>query len=204
MTFAEYGVDEVRFHPGWRSLVDSASASAPVSAVFPGKHRHEGEGASSAAGLLRGKFHQDLEWQQKPSTVFLAREMMRSPVVSIRSDATLAEAQSLMESHGIGHLPVRNENQSPIGMISQNDIYRLVMKSPRTREWEIADKIANHMATPLLACHPDADVREIARVFLLRRIGSLIVVHESAILGILTRTDLLRSLMAHPSLQWRA
>jgi CBS domain-containing protein len=204
MSFSEYGVDSIRFHTGWKSLVDSAAASAPVSHVFAGRRRHENDSSAPTIHLLRDKFQQDMEWQQKPATPFLVREMMRAPVVSIASEATLGDAMAVMESQRIGHLPVRNSQNTPIGMISQNDIYRQALKGSQHLQLDLSEKIHAHMATPLLACSPEADIREIARVFLMRRIGSLVVAHDSVLLGILTRTDLLRAWMDHPSLNWRA
>ncbi len=204
MTFAEYGWDEIRFHPGWRSLVDSAAASSPAAAVFSGRNRSDTGRSSPSQDLLRRKYQHDLEWQLKPTEVFLAREVMHSPVISIHADATLEEAHRLMQTQGVGHLPVHNGEGLPVGMLSHNDIFQCVMRPGLATATSLSETVKSRMSTPLLACIPEADVREIARVFLLRRIGSLVVVHESALLGILTRTDLLRSLMEHPSLSWSA
>jgi len=53
-----------------------------------------------------------------------ARELMRSPVITLPSDASIAEALSLFEDEGISGVPVVDAAGSLVGMLTQHDVAR--------------------------------------------------------------------------------
>jgi CBS domain-containing protein len=55
-----------------------------------------------------------------PSTVQV-REIMTSPIITIRTDMSMAECAKLMQEKKIHHLPVADEKGNLVGMISATD-----------------------------------------------------------------------------------
>ncbi len=55
-----------------------------------------------------------------PSTVQV-REIMTSPVITIRTDMSMAECAKIMKEKNIHHLPVADEKGNLVGMISATD-----------------------------------------------------------------------------------
>lgn len=51
-------------------------------------------------------------------------EVMHSPVFSISPDTSLSAAAKQMVKHHIGSLPVMDENQRVIGMLTETDLFR--------------------------------------------------------------------------------
>ena len=51
-------------------------------------------------------------------------EVMHSPVFSISADTSLSAAAKQMVEHHIGSLPVMDENQRVIGMLTETDLFR--------------------------------------------------------------------------------
>lgn len=201
MSFAEYSVDGVRFHTGWHSLAGHPDATAPVGqipAVSPWSPDSSGD---PSLARQRERLRQDLLWQKTPHPVYLAREIMHTPAMTIPLDLSLAQAVKVFQRHGFGHLPVVDLQGSPVGLISEHDVMEMLIREEISFGELNAITVADKMSTPLLACHPEADIREVARVLVLRRIGSLAVIAEGKLLGMITRTDLLRVLIEHPSLQ---
>ena len=49
-------------------------------------------------------------------------EFMHFPIISINANDSIANAQSLIETHTIHHLLVENSDKTPIGIVSQHDI----------------------------------------------------------------------------------
>lgn len=49
------------------------------------------------------------------------REIMTSPVITVRKDMTLKECSTIMKNNKIHHLPVADENGELVGMISATD-----------------------------------------------------------------------------------
>lgn len=55
-----------------------------------------------------------------PSTVQV-RQIMTSPIITIRTDMSMAECAKLMQEKKIHHLPVADEKGNLVGMISATD-----------------------------------------------------------------------------------
>lgn len=59
----------------------------------------------------------------------LVQDIMSKPVVTIHSDASIGVAVNLMKKHQLKRLPVVNEKEVLVGMLSRFDILRLVVPS---------------------------------------------------------------------------
>ena len=103
-----------------------------------------------------------------------------------------------MQQRKIRHLPVLKEGRL-VGMISDRDI-RLVLPSPATSlsVWEIRhllDKltVGEVMTYFVMTTTPDCPVTEAVGRMLGHKVGALPVVEDCQVVGILTRTDVLRA-----------
>ncbi len=56
----------------------------------------------------------------------LVRDIMSGPIVTGRADWTLVECSRVMQEHGIHHLPVADEHDTLVGLISATDIFMAV------------------------------------------------------------------------------
>lgn len=177
-----------------------------ASQVLDWRRRHETrKPPSSPAQAGLDGYRRSLEWQNKVSPVVHAHEAMQTPVITVEANTPLLDAWKTLRKHGFGHLPVVTATGRPIGMVSSHGMAELQAQGHGFDNPIWGEPVARHMTTPLMACSREADVHDIARVFLDRKIGSLAVVEGEAeaprLIGIVTRTDLLRCLMEHPSLQ---
>ena len=59
----------------------------------------------------------------------LVREIMSGPLVTARADWTLMECSQVMQKHKIHHLPVADEHDTLVGLISATDIFIAVEES---------------------------------------------------------------------------
>lgn len=57
------------------------------------------------------------------------RDVMNSKVATIRPDASLAEAASSMLENRVGALPVVNEQDELLGMVSETDLLRYLVRT---------------------------------------------------------------------------
>ncbi len=54
-------------------------------------------------------------------------ELMRKPVVTVQQDATAESALALAQQHGVGSLPVLDEKNRLVGIVTTNDfVYRIM------------------------------------------------------------------------------
>jgi CBS domain-containing protein len=108
------------------------------------------------------------------------REIMSEPVVTAPPDMTAAEARAAMKRSGIRHLAVTTGRRIE-GVVCAHDL----------RLADPGSTIADVMSAPAATLPPDADVPEVARLLRRHDVGSVLVVEDGRLKGIVTTSDLL-------------
>src|SRR5215468_5197300 len=126
------------------------------------------------------------------------RDLMSVPPVTILPSLSVHEAHTLMQQRKVRHLPVLQDG-CLVGMVSDRDI-RLVLPSPATSlaVWEIRHLLDKLTVGEMMTCFvmttaPDCLMTEAVGRMLGHRVGALPVVEDRQVVGILTRTDVLRA-----------
>lgn len=145
---------------------------------------------------------------QAGRSIILAEDVMSSPAVSLPSDATLLETQHLFQQRRFRHVPVTNDQGQVLGIVSDRDIWRGVADPTLYKSAGSVDParttIFYCMSHPVLVAKPETEIRGIARVMLEEHVGAMPIVSKTGrLLGIITRSDILRLLISHPDFdQW--
>lgn len=122
--------------------------------------------------------------------VIKIRDIMTSPVITMRKNAKVSEAASAMCAHNIGSLIVVDREEKPVGIITERDMIRKVVvtcKNPK------AINVTQIMSSPLVTGNPDMDLENAAKLMIKKEIKRLPIVEEGRLAGIATFTDLIRS-----------
>lgn len=145
-----------------------------------------------------------------------ASDIMNTQVVSIRSNATIEEAVKLFAEHKISGLPVVDDNNKVIGVISESDIFEYSRKvqvipllgssgwiSPYTDVSQIAifkkgfellscTKVREVMSEKVVTVKEDTSWQDIVKLMKKSTVNRVPVVDNGGkLIGIITRTDLL-------------
>ncbi len=128
------------------------------------------------------------------------QEIMTETPTTVTPGTSVSEAHKLMQQHQIRHLPVLDTGRL-VGMVSDRDL-RSVLPSPATSlsVWEInylLDKltVGEVMTRSMVTVTSHCPVAEAVSQMLGGKIGALPVVEDSRVIGILTRTDVLRAFL---------
>ena len=131
--------------------------------------------------------------------MFVANRMTRNPV-TVQTDTKVDEAAALMKKNKIRRLPVIDDGKL-VGFLNDKDILR-VSPSPATTlsKYEINSLLAQMcvkdiMARSVVAVRDDATIEEAALLMANNKIGGLPVVEDGKVVGIITTTDLLQTLI---------
>jgi CBS domain-containing protein len=154
------------------------------------------------------------ETPKSPLGSILLSGVMTVVPVTADVEASIISAARLMLAHAIGGLPVLRMG-IVAGVISQTDLLARLM--PRERAWwwrafadherlarecarATAIAVGRIMSQPAVIAHPDDTIETAAALLHEQGIGRLPVVDDSRLVGIVTRSDLLRALVqAFPS-----
>jgi len=121
-------------------------------------------------------------------------DVMTTNVVVMPDTQQVSYARNLMLKHGISHIVVVDSKGKPAGIVTEKDITRkLRVVGPVWRRRPI-DKIfiGRVMSKGLITVSPVKDIREAVDLMLRNNISSLPVVEDGKLVGIITKTDLLR------------
>jgi len=132
--------------------------------------------------------------------MFVSRSMTIK-VVTIQPDATVLEAQKMMATHQIRHLPVIDGQDRLIGVVTDRDVRSILpydcYKDPDcTKEQEklAGLKIKNIMTAEPLTISPSDTIQDALLLIQEKRVGAFPVVDDTGKLkGIISVRDLLRA-----------
>lgn len=109
---------------------------------------------------------------------------------SIGAEQPLRVAHDLMRGNKIRHLPVLTAGQIT-GILSDRDVKLALSINGVDPEKTKVEEIASN---EVFLVKPDAKLDEVAKTMAEKRIGSVLVVDHSHLVGIFTTTDALRAL----------
>jgi CBS domain-containing protein len=146
--------------------------------------------------------------------VMKARDVMTSPVISVEPDASVLEAVRIMLQRHISGLPVIDKEGRLVGMVTEGDFLRRAetgtqRRRPRWLEYllgpgRLADeythshgrRIHEIMTADPLTVGEDTPLDEIVRTMEKRRVKRLPVLRGDAVVGIVSRANLVHALAA--------
>lgn len=121
------------------------------------------------------------------------KELMSKDLKTIDIDSNVREAKNLMEKYGISRLLVKDKGKI-VGILTERDL-AIRMASWRERKLSDAHIHVSAVTTKkLITIDEDEEISEAARIMLENGISSLVVESKGEIVGIVTKTDLIKSL----------
>jgi len=110
-------------------------------------------------------------------------------VVTVEAEATIGEAVELMNKNEIGCLVVVDEEEKPVGIITERDLLKRVLAK---RKDPVRSKVKDIMSKPLVTGTPHMDIEAAVRLMFKHKIKKLPVVENGRLIGLVTLTDLVR------------
>jgi acetoin utilization protein AcuB len=130
-------------------------------------------------------------------------EAMSRNVATIEAAEPAHAAIGRMLARKIRHLPVVNAQGALVGIVTDRDLrHHLFSPGVFERIGQVssddllkAATVKQVMSSPAVSIHVDEDLETAARLMVGRKIGSLPVVENGRVVGIITETDLLRQIV---------
>ena len=142
------------------------------------------------------------------------QDIMNRDVISIRADTTVDEIARLLSEHRIGGLPVVDDDNRVIGIVSESDLFLKEKGMPFSavkvptlfQRWvdserliEIYESARHHtaadvMTTEVVCVDVEDTVGHAAMLMAQRNIKRVPVLQNGSLAGIITRADIIRLL----------
>jgi acetoin utilization protein AcuB len=123
-------------------------------------------------------------------------DWMSDKVLAVETYDSIAIARQVMAKHRINQLPVL-ENEQLVGMVTDRDIRDAYPTSMMIDQTKVIDSFAEKvtveevMTRDLLIVKPETPLATAVGLLRKHRIGSLPVVQDKELVGIITRSDIL-------------
>jgi CBS domain-containing protein len=147
---------------------------------------------------------------------YVVRDVMSRPVITVRPEASLEVAASLMSTHGVSGLPVIDRRPRLVGVLSQKDVVRvlheraglslpggifdLILDATKTRRSDLprecrsileTTRVRHAMSSRPITVNAQLSLDDAIRLLIEHKINRLPVMENGGLVGIVTRHDLL-------------
>ena len=112
----------------------------------------------------------------------LVIERMTTQPVTIAAGSTVGQALDIIEARHLRHLPVMDESEALVGIVSEKDLLRANHEAP----------IEDVMTHEVITVTEYTALEEAARIMADHKISSLPVMRNGKLVGIITETDLFK------------
>jgi len=144
----------------------------------------------------------------------LAKDIMTKEVITVKQDNTIEEVIKLVLENNISGLPVVDEDNKVIGIITEGDlIYRskklhiptfftlldsyIFLENPKNLEEQLKKmtgyKVKDVMTEDVIAVDHEETIEEIATIMSRKNINRIPVLKEGKLVGIVSRRDIIKA-----------
>jgi CBS domain-containing protein len=122
-----------------------------------------------------------------------ARDVMTSPVITLRPDTPVHGAAALLVSHGFTAAPVVTAEGRVVGIATEADLIRgRITPGGTGTQHRPEPTVATVMTEAPLAFGPEDDLADVVTLMLDRRIRTVPIIDDDRLVGVVSRRDVLR------------
>ncbi len=136
------------------------------------------------------------------------RDLMTPNPYTLGPRDTLASLYDLMDTHRIRHVPIVDQDEELVGLLTHTDLAMSALSSwsdlPLSQERDLLQRrrVREIMITEIETVEPDRPLRDAAATLFENKIGCLPVVEGSRLVGILTESDFVRRFVEEETTIW--
>ncbi len=129
--------------------------------------------------------------------MFVKDRMTAQPLVVVTPEAPITEAQRLMQEHSVRHLPVVEDHDRLVGLLTRETVLKAIpwsaasLSALETRYILSKIRVSKVMLRDFVTTTEDVPVEEAARVMVDHKLTCLPVLRQTRLVGIITDIDLL-------------
>ena len=208
------GIAGQRFHGPLEDLRRTAVVMRSQGATAIGQPSTEFATAVASGGAVRAAglgeeavraYRDMLQVDQERGPLYHADQIMRRRVVTVATGDAVDSAWQVLTDHRIHQAPVLDAGRRVVGIVGERDLLTAFnLDRGRVRDL-LARQVEDVMVSPVVCAEPVTDIRRIAHVMLDYGMDGVPILDAGhALVGFVSRSDILRAVMIEPPLSlWR-
>lgn len=137
-----------------------------------------------------------------PSKSITVDQYMTRNLVTFRPHQSIREVMDVLVKKNISGGPVVDDTGRLVGIISEGDCLKQVVKAKYHNLPEDKEKVADHMETEVKTINPEKDIFEAAKLFLEMKIRRFPVLDNGKLVGQISQKDVMKAVMKLKRSTW--
>lgn len=129
-------------------------------------------------------------------------DYMSKRLITFQPDQSMSEVIDTLLSKRISGAPVVDGQNNLIGVISEGDCMKEVVRGKYNNSPNLSGKVADHMSTEVIHITPETNIFDAAKMFLEKRIRRFPVVQMGKLIGQISQKDVMRAMHDMKSSNW--
>lgn len=204
--FAIYNKGSVDFRSSADNLYElkhinetNQSSFNPNSNSFEDYTKRDGSSKKEYESLNSYKKMANMELSEP---IYQAKDIMSRELIYVDMSLSIKEAYDMLIDNSVAQLPIVSFGTKIMGLISQKSILELLMGDIDNIPDILKRKLEDSFLPEVITTDPISDIRRVAKVMIDFNLDAIPVVDEDGILlGIISKTDILKAVSHLPKLQ---
>jgi len=128
-------------------------------------------------------------------TKIIVADYMSKRLVTLTKDTDVIDAVKKLLDHKITSAPVVDQRDHLLGMFSEIDVMSIVLETVYNQG--MCGKVGDYMTTEVISVDADSSIVDLAEKFQQTAVRSFPVFQDNDLVGIVSRTDVLRALASN-------
>jgi len=132
----------------------------------------------------------------------LVSDHMATRLITFKPEQSINEVIETLLSRRISGAPVVNDENELIGVISEGDCLKEVVKGKYDNLPILSGKVSEYMSTQVVSISSETNIFEAAKMFLGRRIRRFPVIKDGKLIGQISQKDIMKAVLKLKSENW--
>ncbi|MDN5093923.1 CBS domain-containing protein [Aliarcobacter butzleri] len=134
--------------------------------------------------------------------VYQIKDIMTKDVIYMDNKSTVEDVYNTIRSKKVYQIPITAFGKKIIGIVNKKVILNLLMNDIENAQEILKRKIEDIYLPEILTAEPESDVRKVVQIMLDLKLDAIPIVDENDVLmGIVSKTDILKAVSHLPKLQ---
>ncbi|KLE07932.1 hypothetical protein AF80_10815 [Aliarcobacter butzleri L355] len=134
--------------------------------------------------------------------VYQIKDIMTKDVIYMDNKSTVEDVYNTIRSKKVHQIPITAFGKKIIGIVNKKVILNLLMNDIENAQEILKRKIEDIYLPEILTAEPESDVRKVVQIMLDLKLDAIPIVDENDVLmGIVSKTDILKAVSHLPKLQ---
>ncbi|MBK6265835.1 CBS domain-containing protein [Marivirga sp. S37H4] len=140
--------------------------------------------------------------KEEPQSVTVS-DYMATKLITFNELQSINEVMEILLRNKISGGPVVNENQELVGIISEGDCLKEIVRGKYNNTPRLPGLVKDHMATNIISIPPETNIFEAANMFLRLRFRRFPVLKDGKLVGQISQRDIMRAVNSTKEVNWK-